>query len=53
MQVWDTGAGIPGLQQALVFQEYYQLGNPERDRAKASASALRSSGASPICSAAR
>jgi two-component system, sensor histidine kinase len=34
MQVCDTGAGIPGHQQALVFQEYYQLGNPERDRAK-------------------
>src|SRR5271163_2559649 len=31
MQVWDTGVGIPEHQQALVFQEYYQLGNPERD----------------------
>jgi CheY-like chemotaxis protein len=34
LQVWDTGMGIPEHQQALVFQEYYQLGNPERDRAK-------------------
>ena len=34
MQVWDTGVGIPEHQQALVFQEYYQLGNPERDRTK-------------------
>jgi two-component system, sensor histidine kinase len=34
LQVWDTGVGIPEHQQALVFQEYYQLGNPERDRAK-------------------
>jgi signal transduction histidine kinase/ActR/RegA family two-component response regulator len=34
VQVWDTGIGIPHDQQARVFQEYYQLGNPERDRAK-------------------
>ena len=34
MQVWDTGVGIPEHQQTLVFQEYYQLGNPERDRTK-------------------
>jgi signal transduction histidine kinase/CheY-like chemotaxis protein len=34
VQVWDTGAGIPQDQQAHVFQEFYQLGNPERDRAK-------------------
>jgi hypothetical protein len=34
MQVRDTGVGIPEHQQALVFQEYYQLGNPERDRTK-------------------
>jgi two-component system, sensor histidine kinase len=34
VQVWDTGIGIPRDQQARVFQEYYQLGNPERDRAK-------------------
>ncbi|WP_323118835.1 ATP-binding response regulator [Burkholderia alba] len=32
MQVWDTGRGIPKSQQGLVFQEYYQLDNPERDR---------------------
>lgn len=34
MQVWDTGPGIPPDQQALVFQEYYQVDNPERDREK-------------------
>jgi signal transduction histidine kinase len=34
VQVWDTGRGIPLDQQESVFREYYQLGNPERDRAK-------------------
>jgi len=34
VQVWDTGRGIPLDQQERVFQEYYQLGNPERDRTK-------------------
>ena len=34
MQVWDTGRGIAADQQELVFQEYYQVGNPERDREK-------------------
>jgi signal transduction histidine kinase/CheY-like chemotaxis protein len=34
IQVWDTGRGIPHDQQDRVFQEYYQLGNAERDRAK-------------------
>lgn len=34
IQVWDTGRGIPHDQINLVFQEYYQVDNPERDREK-------------------
>ena len=34
IQIWDTGRGIPDAEQSLVFQEFYQLGNPERDRNK-------------------
>jgi len=34
VQVWDTGIGIPADQQDKVFEEFYQLHNPERDRRK-------------------
>jgi CheY-like chemotaxis protein/anti-sigma regulatory factor (Ser/Thr protein kinase) len=34
IEVWDTGAGIPEDEQESVFEEFYQLGNPARDRNK-------------------
>ncbi|HYC03041.1 MAG TPA: ATP-binding protein [Azospirillaceae bacterium] len=34
LQVWDTGRGIPADKQAQVFEEFYQLDNPERDRSR-------------------
>ena len=33
IQVWDTGTGIPALELDNIFEEYYQLNNPGRDRA--------------------
>jgi signal transduction histidine kinase len=32
VEVWDTGPGIPVSQRERIFQEYYQVQNPERDR---------------------
>lgn len=34
IEVWDTGIGIPADQVQAVFEDFYQIGNPERDRAK-------------------
>lgn len=34
IQVWDTGKGIPEEELENIFREYYQVGNPERDRHK-------------------
>ncbi|MEI8396636.1 MAG: ATP-binding protein [Rhodospirillaceae bacterium] len=34
IEVRDSGQGIPPDQQALVFEEFRQLGNPERSRTK-------------------
>jgi two-component system CheB/CheR fusion protein len=34
IEVWDTGPGIPEDKQIDIFEDFYQLGNPERDRRK-------------------
>jgi signal transduction histidine kinase len=32
VEVWDTGPGVPPTETERIFQEYFQLQNPERDR---------------------
>jgi CheY-like chemotaxis protein len=34
IEVWDSGVGIPADKRAEIFQEFYQLANPGRDRSK-------------------
>ena len=34
IEIWDTGVGIPGDQTEAIFQEFYQLAGPEKDRRK-------------------
>lgn len=34
LSVQDSGCGIPSDQHALIFEEFYQIGNPERDHRK-------------------
>lgn len=34
LEVWDCGPGIEAANLKDIFQEFYQLGNPERDRSK-------------------
>lgn len=34
VEVWDSGPGVPLERQRDIFQEFFQLSNPERDRSK-------------------
>ena len=34
IEVWDTGIGIDPAHRPYLFQEFYQVGNPERDAGK-------------------
>jgi len=34
VEVWDTGPGIPEAKMGLIFDDFTQLGNPERDQSK-------------------
>jgi len=50
--VWDTGVGIPASEHERIFEEFFQIGNPERDVATGLGLGCRLHGASRTCSAA-
>jgi signal transduction histidine kinase len=34
LEIWDTGPGIPDDKKEMIFREFYQIDNPERDRSR-------------------
>ena len=34
LEIWDTGVGISPDQKEMIFREFYQIDNPERDRGR-------------------
>ena len=34
LEIWDTGVGVPPDQTEMIFREFYQIDNPERDRGR-------------------
>jgi signal transduction histidine kinase/CheY-like chemotaxis protein len=34
IEVWDSGTGIDAAEREHIFEEFYQIGNPERDRSR-------------------
>lgn len=34
LEIWDTGPGIPDDKLEMIFREFYQIDNPERDRSR-------------------